>query len=492
MRKRMIGGLLCVSLLLTACGKSGTDKETTPTPEPTQGVQTSETTPAVTTEAVTPTPDLRDLKGIQVTVADWWSDDTWNVPVNAYQTACMDELEAAEEAYHFTLTRENPGYAYEEYASKIAESVRKNEPAGSVIAADLSMVGTLLRDGCLLDVTGAESVSFDDEYKWKHHNGITDFLSINGKQYGFDWEENEAGLGVFFNKELLTKAGIDPELLYDYQKMHGGNEYYNPSADASKWTWEAFLDICEQLKNAGLGEDIAIVAGQDAWVVYGALLSNGTNVIEKDEQGLLRVNGADTPAIREALSFAQELKKQGYLVSMSEEECRTAFAEGKAAILIAEEWMSTKMGTDGNENFGFVCFPFGPTQGKLTSIVLNDVAYFVPNCTECKDNVESILYAFNCYTKHPECLDGDSYYAHSGWRAKYDWRYADETAVTDTLYAMLDYDTVPIAMNATVLLADFDHSWTAEIISSRDIDEVLVAHSDDWTAQVEAFNKLFT
>ena len=39
---------------------------------------------------------------------------------------------------------------------------------------------------------------------------------------------------------------------------------------------------------------------------------------------------------------------------------------------------------------------------------------------------------------------------------------------------------------------DFDHSWTAEIMSGRDIDEVLATHSDDWTAQVEAFNKLFT
>ena len=34
--------------------------------------------------------------------------------------------------------------------------------------------------------------------------------------------------------------------------------------------------------------------------------------------------------------------------------------------------------------------------------------------------------------------------------------------------------------------------WTAEIMSGRDIDEVLAAHSDDWAAQVEAFNKLFT
>ena len=39
---------------------------------------------------------------------------------------------------------------------------------------------------------------------------------------------------------------------------------------------------------------------------------------------------------------------------------------------------------------------------------------------------------------------------------------------------------------------DSDHSWTSEIMSGRDIDEVLAAHSGDWTAQVEAFNKLFT
>ncbi|MCR5530822.1 MAG: extracellular solute-binding protein [Lachnospiraceae bacterium] len=490
MKHFALAAVLTVCLLAAAgCGKKENGK-VTETPTPTEELTYLENRDS---EIPTPSVPVRDLGGITVTVADWWSDENWNLAANAYEEAFNDMLRDFEKEANFSFERKNAGFGNgEEYAAKIGEAIQADNPPGDVISVPLSNIGTLLRDGCLLDVSGAESVSFDDEYKWKHHNGITDFLSINGKQYGFDWEENEAGLGVFFNKELLTKAGIDPKLLYDLQRMHCVTSYLEPDADASKWTWEAFLDICEQLKNAGLGEDTAIVAGQDALVVYGALLSNGTNVIEKDEQGLLRVNGADTPAIREALSFAQELKEQGYLVSMSEEECRMAFAEGKAAILIAEEQMSTKMGTDGNESFGFVCFPFGPTQGKLTSIVLDDVAYFVPNCTDCKDNVESILYAFNCYTEHPECLDSDPYYAHSMWKAKYYWRYADETAATDTLYAMLEYDTVPIAMNATVLLADFDHSWTAEIMSGRDIDEVLAAHSDDWTAQVEAFNKLFT
>ena len=492
MKHFILAAVLTVCILSAAsCGKNGSGEvSVTPTPTPTKGLTVLQNWDS---DVPTPSVPVRNLGGITVTVADWWSGEDWNLANNAYETAFFDMLREFEKESNFSFERKNAGFGNgEEYAAKIGEAIQANNPPGDVIAVPLSNIGTLLRDGCLLDVTASESVSWDDEEKWKHHNGITDFLNFNGKQYGFDWEENEPGLGVFFNKELLTKAGIDSKLLYDLQRMHGATDYYEPDAAASKWTWEAFLDICERLKEAGLGDDIAIAAGQDAQVVYGALLSNGTNIIEKDEQGLLRVNGADTPAVREALTFAAELKKRGYLSSMSEEESRQAFVEGKAVFLIAEEQISTKVGTDGNEEFGFVCFPFGPTQGRLTSIVLNDVAYFVPNCASSRENEEAILYAFDCYTNHPECMDGDSYYAHSEWRSKYDWRYADETAITDTLYAMVEYDTVPIAMNATVLLADFDHSWTAEIMNGGNIDEVLNAHLADWTAQVEAFNKLFT
>ena len=488
MRKRLMWGLLGVTMFLSvACGKKENGK-VSPTKAPTESGFSFD---LPDTETPAPSVTVRDLGGITITVSDWWSDENWNHAVNAYQEAYNDMLLKAGEEANFTFERKNAGFGRgEEYAAKIGEAIRTDNPPGDLIAVSLSNIGTLLRDGCLFDVTQAESVSWDDVYKWKHHNGITEFLNFNGKQYGFDWEYAEAGLGVFINKELLKMAGIDPNLLYDLQRMH--NAALEPDADASKWTWEAFLDICEQLKNTCLGDDIAVVAGQDVQVVYGALLSNGTNVIEKDERGLLRVNGEDTPAVKEALTFAGELKKRGYLVSMSEEACRKAFSDGKAVFLIAEERMATEMGTSENENLGFMCFPFGPTQGKLTSIVLDDVAYFVPNCAKCKENAESILYAFNCYTEHPECTCGDSYYSHAEWRAQKDWRYADELTVCDTLTAMIENDTVPIALNATVLLAGFDHSWTEEIMNGRDIDEVLVSHRDSWTAQVEAFNKLFT
>ena len=353
MKHFALAAVLTLCLLAAAgCGKKENGK-VTETPTPTEELTYLENWDS---EIPTPSVPVRDLGGITVTVADWWSDENWNLATTAYGEAFNEMLRDFEKEANFSFERKNAGFGNgEEYAAKIGEAIQADNPPGEVIAVPLSNIGTLLRDGCLLDVTGTESVSFD-EYKWKHHNGITDFLSINGKQYGFDWECHEAGLGLFVNKALLEEAGIDPNRMYDIQNM--SYRKVNPSGTASKLTWEAFLDICEQLKKAGLGDDVAIAAGQDVQVVYGALLSNGTNVIEKDEQGLLRVNGADTPAVKEALTFAAELKKQGYLVSMSEEESQQAFAEGKAVFLIAEERMAAKVGAGENENIGFVCFTF--------------------------------------------------------------------------------------------------------------------------------------
>ncbi|MBO4324284.1 MAG: extracellular solute-binding protein [Lachnospiraceae bacterium] len=483
MRKRMIGVLFCVSLLLTACGKSGTDKETTPTPEPTQGVQTSEMTPAVTTEAVTPTPNLRDLKGIQVTVADWWSDDTWNVPVNAYQTACMDELEAAEEAYHFTLTRKNPGYAYEEYASKIAESVRKNEPAGSVIAADLSMVGTLLRDGILRDVSEAV-VDFTND-KWNDHNPATKMLRINDRQYGFAAGNNAAGLGVFFNKDVLREHGINPDDLYDMQKKSLVKNIRDEIDESTHWSWDGLLRLCESLSEDADGDGVAdapVILSDERILVYGALLSNGTFVIRQDESGFLYEN-ADDPTAAEALTFVQMLKEKGYLLTDADDIA--AFAEGHLALMIAEEGRGNMRLSETDTDYGFLTFPYGPQIGKTVSIVLNDTFYFIPDCEATKDTTDDILFAYDCYTEQPLCFGEDDPH----WKADYDWKFKDERAVDETIRYMIK--EAPIYVNPVCLLSDFSDAWVSEILSGQNVLDVLNAHKAEWQQQANDFNKMF-
>ena len=477
--------ILCCFLSLTACDGNGQNYD--------KGQKSDSVTEAATKEpsrqeeipSPTPTPGI-DLGGLTVTLADWWSPENWDRPNNQYETMFFDMLHEAEEQNHFSFVRRNTGFGYEDHAAKVAETIRNNEPAGSVIAVRLSDIGTLLRDGLLLDVSGSGSIDLKDDFKWRYHNGATDLLCINGKQYGLDWEENEPGLGIYFNKELLKEAGLDPELPYNLQKPN-----FEAGTTERSWTWEEFLALCEQLKT-GKTSDTVTLAGVDAEVVFGALLSDGTNVIEKAENGLLTVNG-DDPAVKEALTFAKELKDREYLTSMTTEECKQAFLEGKVAVLIAEGWMSSYFLENEDLDWGYACFPYGPSQGKLTSIILNDDVFFIPNCESCSSNADEILFAFDRYTDHPECMDGDSYYAHNGWASKYDWKFKDERSIAETLMMMLgkDYD-LPLAMNAAVLLADFDTSWATELLNGGAVDEILQKNIPNWLAKVQDFNKNFS
>jgi ABC-type glycerol-3-phosphate transport system substrate-binding protein len=481
--------ILCCILSLAACdGKGQNDGKGQKSDSVTEAATKEPTAEPSRQEEIpspTPTPDI-DLGGLTVTLADWWTPENWDKPNSQYETMFFDMLYEAEEQNHFSFVRRNTGFGYEEYATKVAETIRNNDPAGSVITVRLSDIGTLLRDGLLLDVSGSGSIDLKDDCKWRHRNGATDLLCINGKQYGLDWEQSEPGLGIYFNKELLKKAGVDPELPYNLQKPN-----FKAGTTGRSWTWEEFLALCEQLKT-GKTSDVVTLAGVDAEVVFGVLLSDGTNVIEKTENGLLAVNG-DDPAVKEALTFAKELKDRGYFTSMTPEECKQAFLEGKVAVLIAEERMSSYFLANEDLDWGYACFPYGPSQGKLTSIILDDDVYFVPNCGSCSGKADEILFVFDRYTDHPECMDGDSYYAHDGWMAKYDWKFKDERAIIETLMMMLGEDSdIPIAMNDTVLLANFDTSWATELLNGGAVDEILQKNIPNWLAKVQDFNKNFS
>ena len=436
--------------------------------------------PQPTGPVVTPDPkpvDNRDCRGLRVTLLDWWSNpDYWDDVNNAYDEAFFDMLHEAEWEHNFTFRRMNAEYGWgDSYIESTMLSITNNTPDGQIITLDNRWVGPLLANGFMMDVSRATTVDWNDA-KWNAK--VKELMTINGGIYGFA-VGTEARTGVFFNKDIFKQLGVDPDTPYDLQK-------------SGRWSWDEFLNLCSRLTkdtNNDGRTDIYAVAGQAYIVAFGALQSNGTFVIEKDNTGLLRLN-VDDPNVLSALNFVCNMADYGYFMPTPEgaewDWFKTAFYDGKTAMYIEEEWADTQeiRYKAPQLDYGFVCFPYGPAVGKSVSIIRENIL-FIPKCDATKDIVDDILYAYNWYTTIPE----EYVYDEDRWKKSYDWKFNDDRAVEETIRLMVvDGDQY---MYAGTLIPNFSDQWCFDLQNGKSAVQVLEENTNLWYYEVSDFNDRF-
>ena len=476
--KKLVLALFIVACMLAAVGcKKKTTNETTPTP--TQEVKpTDEVKPTGDVTTATPTPeDKRDCNGIVVTLLDWWSGENWDDPgSNQYNIDFFDMLHEAESAHNFKFKRKNAEYGWgNSYIEASMLSIQNNTPDGQIITMDNRWIASLLSNGQFSDVSKATTVDWNDA-KWNAK--VKEIMTINGGLYGFA-AGTEARTGVFFNKAIFKQNGVDPETPYDLQKE-------------GKWSWDEYLKLCKKLTkdtdNDGV-VDLYAVAGQAYIVAFGALQSNGTFVIEKDDSGLLRLN-VDDPNVLNALNFVRNLADFGYFMPTPEgaewDWFKTAFYDGKTSMYIEEEWADTQeiRQKAPQLDYGFVGFPYGPALGKQVSIIRENIL-FVPKCDATKDVIDDILYAYNWYTTVPDDYKDDE----NRWKASYDWKFNDDRAVDETIRLMVvEGDQY---MYAGTLIPDFSDQWCIDLQNGKTAAQVLEENTELWTTEIADFNAKF-
>ena len=459
--------LLCCMLLLVACGGEK-KKEEEPTQAPTN---TPSPTDVPTPE---PTEPPRDLKGLEVTIIDWWSGEGWNSASNAYGEAYFDMLAEAETKHNFKFDRRNNGTSWgNEYKEKTALTILENRPDGMVYLATSSWIGSFIQDGVCMDLSGITTVNWDDD-KW--NQAVRNVLSVNGGLYGF-YDGSTTGTGVFFNKDLLNSMGISPDSVYDLQKN-------------GKWNWENFTKFCESIKtdtNNDGKTDIWPVSGREDIVVEMALYANGTGVIGKNEKGLLKVN-SDDPAVLESFAFLESLKQNGYLMSKPKGDgvfydwSGQAFKKGECVMYIAPESACTSELYGVEFAYGFVTFPYGPAAGKTVCDVTELNVMFIPNCAVTKDVADDIMFAMDIFCSTPDGMTNNT------WRNTYEYRYKDDARlVNETIYTML-FDCNKV-MPYSVLLPGFDHyGYTYDYMNGAKTEDLIVKYVPTWQEQVDKFN----
>lgn len=350
--------LLVVLLVLAACKPAEKEAEpvdnenevTTPTDE--QGGD--EATPEPT---ATPTPEPpRDLGGIEVIVADWWSTSKEEEAKNQKEEDQRAYRRELQDKHNFTLVNKNIG-SWAEYQELFITSTMAEDPLADIFCMDQKFVPEPLKQGLLQAVSDLPSFDPGDAL-W--NKSMLEFMTQYGKIYGFTEEANGPGLGLFFNKRLFQEAGLDPDLLYDLQ---ANNE----------WTWDKLLEICPKLVRDDNGDGITDIYPICAWnveIVKCGVFSNGSDYVIFNEETGRYENNQDSDEFMAGLQFAVDLLNKGYLKPDPEGVewtwFETAFKNGEAA-MCATEWYRHAAFQDMEDDWGFVFFPAGP-KGEMRTM----------------------------------------------------------------------------------------------------------------------------
>ena len=342
-RKGLLAASLAAAMMVSVCGcgvNLTTDKEAAA--ETTAKAET-------TAEAGKETEGASSDEAITLKIIDW-----------------SDSTKARREEFHKKFMEENPNITIEYTtltADQFKETVVSAIKAGN--APDLFPIPSGMKLSTVLDenwfmplndyVTDEFLASFADGAL---NEGIT---SMDGKVYVLPEAANIINTLMFYNKTVLTDAGVDIENLPD--------------------TWSEFIDVCKQVTEAGKGKYFGIIdsgaqtnrlelALRSLASLDGAKCSDISQMILVDGQ-----NTMNTQAMQNAFEFYDTLVKEGCFhpnsVSMKAPEARALFAQNQAAFIIQGAWcISTWRQENPDLDFGVMALPVPDDgmKGKLPYI----------------------------------------------------------------------------------------------------------------------------
>ena len=416
-----------------------------------------------------------DLGGMEIIIRDWWSPEEPAEPTNEFEEA-RDEYRAwIQETYNFKIKQ----VAISDWGSTPQDFVDYVTTGGD----DNNYVFTLRNDpaivsgmanGLMYDLATLENLDFSSE---KFQSNLLHTQYAKGDSiYCMYAGLSEARTGVFFNKRLLTEAGIDPESIYDMQ------------ADGT-WTWDKFDELMGQCQrdtdNDGV-DDVYGLTLNESVMTDQAVLSNGGSYVGKNDDGTFFCN-LEAPETQEALEWCVDMytKYDNHDPEGAEwDYYKEEFVNGQAAFMVEQEYA----GTPGNflqdmeDEVGFVMFPKGPQMDSYVSVWDNNPAC-IPACYDA-ERAEKIAFAWNLYTDDVPGYEGYNAFLSTARAGVYDTRAVDETI---TMMSEPQYGVVTFHNIIPNLQSGPELTWS--VGPNADVAALTEAIAGTWKAYVEEANK---
>ncbi len=393
------------------------------TPYDTAGLQTVITEPTPGNGKFVAPEELRDednnvydLGGMEITIRDWWSSEEEEyVPGDEYEEEFREYLDWMQDTYHFTIKKvaiSDWGSAPEDFLNYV-DAGGDEENYVFTLRSDPALINSM-KTGYFYDLSALDCLDFS-EAKFQS-NRMHEKYSFEGKIYAMSGDAAEPRTGVFFNKRLLTEAGIDPDSLYTMQAN-------------GTWTWDAFVALCEQVKESG----VYACNCNNGLLTEMAVYSNGGEFVGIDESGNY-VNKLNDPKTVEGLEFAKMLFDTYWEEEPGDapwDYYKDEFLEGKYAFLFDQSYMGMEDAPlyDMEDDWGFVMFPKGPQATDYVNCWDNNPVA-IPNCYD-EERAWNIAFAWNLYTN-----EVPGYGENDAWKTPYYEGYRDTRAVDETLAMM--------------------------------------------------------
>ncbi len=415
--------------------------------------------------------DPIDLGGVEIIIRDWWSGDPAE-PTNDYEEARDEYREWIQETYNFTIKQT----AISDWTSTPADFVDYATTGGdeyyAFILRDDPAITSAMATGLMYDLSTLDCLDFTDTKFTR--NKLHEQYSKGDAIYAMFAGYSEPRTGVYFNKRLLTEAGIDPETIYDMQ------------ADGT-WTWDAFDELMNTVHRDTDNDGVIDVYGltlNEGNMTTAAVFSNNGSYVGKNADGYYyNLESAET---LEALEWAVEMytkydqhDPEGAEWDYYKEE----FVNGQAAFMVDDEYC----GTPGNflqdmeDEVGFVMFPKGPQADTYVNVWSNNPVA-IPACYDA-EKAWKIAFAWNLYTDQPAGYEDymDLSAARSG--------IFDSRAVDETITMMMSPEHGTIAFHGLIPNLSLGSDFVWGIGPNTVVSESVEAIRDTWKAYVDEANQ---
>lgn len=473
--KKFIAAALTTVMAASVAGCGSSASSTTPTTDAATS-EAVESSVAETTEdelgqytvLTDENGNVYDLGGMEIIIRDWWSDPEPKEPANEYEEARDAYREWIQETYNFTIkemaisTWADVPTDFVNYATTGGDEnyIFALRQGGELVAA--------MNSGLMFDLSTLDCLDFS-ESKWG--NKVHELMSKGDAIYGMRGIEPEPRCGVYFNKRLLTEAGINPEDLYTWQ-------------EDGTWTWSKFEEVLETVQadtdNDGIIDRYALAEQSDV-LLANAMYSNGGSYVGKDANGYFL--NVESDASMEALNWAWDIRTKYEMVYPEDAEWDyfiTAFNNGEAAFTCGEAYQAGQDYKDMEDDFGFVCFPKGPNATDYTNCYTDNV-YAIPACYDA-DKAWKLAFAYNLYT---DAVPG--YEDYQVWRQDYLQKFRDIESVDLTIARMVENGMVTYHTFIPNLQTGAEFVWTLN--KDNTPAQAAEAIRNTWQSYIDEANK---
>lgn len=415
-----------------------------------------------------------DLGGMEIVIRDWWSSGVTDEPVSDYEEAREEYRAWIQEAYNFKIKQ----IAISDWESTPSDFIQYVESGGDgknyvwVMREDSSTVAAMM-SGLAYDLSTLDCLDFEDA-KFRR-NGLHEQYSIGDSVYGMYIGYSEPRTGVYFNKDLLSSVGIEPDDIYDMQAN-------------GTWTWDEFdriMSLVQRDLNGDGLDDVFGVTTNEGAMTKAAVYSNGGEFVGKDEEGKF-VYCLENPETVEALKWVSEIYgkyDQHEPEDASWDYYKEEFLSGTVAFLVEDEYAGTPGNYlyDADFEMGFVMFPKGPEAEKCVNCWSNNPV-FIPNVYDA-DTAWKIAFAYNLYTNEP-----------AGYEDYVDYSAAmagvfDTRAINETISMMMQPEHGIVTYTGMMPNVDvFEYLWY--IGPNSDVDSLITEIAPMFREMIDDANKL--